>query len=369
MNKRLRIAIFEPVRIAPGGGQKVMPIIAQHLSKKHKVTVFTQVATQGGLNYGQSSIKIIRPSNTYLANLAFFLQKAKKKNFDFIIYGCYPAAFASFRSDPLPSIHIAHSPPRSFYDLRDYLLKNSSLIGKIKFRIKEVLFKKLDYIAVRKSSVILGISREIKDRIKRFYNRESYIFYPGINPQDYQVGRYEDYILAPGRFEITKRSDLIMKAMDFVKNKNIKLVMVGSGTLSENIRKMSKKYKNVDFKGYVSKEELKKLYSDCLATIYVPVQEDYGYVPVEAAASGKATIGTNEGGLKETIIDKKTGFLLKEVTPKKIAEKIDLLAENKSLAIKMGKNAKKFSKKFYWEEAFKVIDKAIEEAIKTNEKK
>lgn len=370
--RNLRIAIFESVRIAPGGGQKVMPLIAQHLSKKHDVTVFTQKEIQGGLDYGRAKIKIIRPANTYLANIAFFLQKATKKDFDFIIYGCYPAAFSAFRSDNLPSIHIAHSPPRAFYDLRTYLLKNSNWLGKLKVIIKSILYKKLDYLAVRKSTLMLGISKEIKERIRKFYKRNSEIFYPGINPLEYSTGKYENYILAAGRFEINKRSDMIVKSMGFIKNRHIKLVMVGSGTMSEEIKQLSKKYDNIEFRGFVSKEELKKLYSNCLAAIYVPVQEDYGYVPVEAAASGKACIGSNEGGLKETIIHGKTGFLINDVTPEKIAEKIDFFANNEKIAIKMGKNAKEYSKKFYWKEAFKIIDKSIEDSIKLhakNEKK
>lgn len=368
MRKKLRIAIFETVRIAPGGGQKVMPIIAQYLSEKHDVTIFTQQTTQGGLDYGKSKIKIIRPLNPYLANLAFFLQKAKKEDFDFIIYGCYPAAFAAFRSDSLPSIHIAHSPPRSFYDLRTYLLRNSDLLGKIKVIIKNVLFKQLDYLAVRKSTIIMGISKEIKNRIKKFYLRDSNIFYPGINPLDYKTGRYDNYILAPGRFEITKRPKEIIESMRYVKNKNIRLVVVGSGTMFEEVKTLSKKYKNIEFRGFVSKKELKNLYSNALAAIYVPINEDYGYVPIEAAASGKATIGVYEGGLKETIIDGKTGFLIKGVTPEKIAEKIDFLANNEKIAINMGKEAKKYSKKFYWTEAFKIIDNAILEAIRLNNK-
>jgi glycosyltransferase involved in cell wall biosynthesis len=83
------------------------------------------------------------------------------------------------------------------------------------------------------------------------------------------------------------------------------------------------------------------LYSNALAAVYVPINEDWGLIPLEAAASGKPTIGVNEGGLRETIKDGVTGFLLDSVNPKEIAKKIDLLASNKKLARKMGKSALK----------------------------
>jgi glycosyltransferase involved in cell wall biosynthesis len=363
MKKKLRIAIFEPSRLVPGGGQKVMPAIAQHLSEKNEVTVFTQTSTQGGLGYGKSKIKLIKPTNPYLGNIAFFFQKINKEDFDFIIFGCYPATFAAFRNNNLPSLHATNSPPRSFYDLRAYLFRESNLLGKIKIIVKNVLFKKLDYIAVRKATKVIGNSYNVEKRVNKFYKRDSTFFHHGINPEDYKRGKYGDYILAAGRLEINKRPREIVEAMKFVKNRDIKLIIVGNGNLSEEIKEMTKKYANVDFRGFVSKEELKKLYSNCLAVIYVPIEEDYGYVPVEAAASGKATIGADEGGLKETIIDGKTGFLIKDITPEKIAEKIDLLANNRKLAVKMGKEAQNFSREFHWNKGFKILERTMEEAI------
>ena len=52
------------------------------------------------------------------------------------------------------------------------------------------------------------------------------------------------------------------------------------------------------------------MFGSCLAGIYIPVDEDFGLVPVELMAAGKPVIGVDEGGLKETIIDGETGILL-----------------------------------------------------------
>ena len=53
-----------------------------------------------------------------------------------------------------------------------------------------------------------------------------------------------------------KRVDKIIKSMEFVKNKKIKLIVVGDGELKEDIKKLSEKYTNVDFRGRVSDKEL-----------------------------------------------------------------------------------------------------------------
>ena len=48
---------------------------------------------------------------------------------------------------------------------------------------------------------------------------------------------------------------------------------------------------------------------NCIATLYLPIDEDFGISPVESMSAGKPVIGVNEGGIKETVIPGKTGLL------------------------------------------------------------
>jgi hypothetical protein len=57
-------------------------------------------------------------------------------------------------------------------------------------------------------------------------------------------------------------------------------------------------------------DELVDLYSKCKGVIQTGKEEPLGIVPIEAMASGKPCIAVNEGGYKETIINKKTGLLI-----------------------------------------------------------
>lgn len=59
-----------------------------------------------------------------------------------------------------------------------------------------------------------------------------------------------------------------------------------------------------------SDEELRNLIRGAKATIYVPVDEDFGMSPVESMACGTPVIGVNDGGLKESIVDGQTGILI-----------------------------------------------------------
>ncbi|MEK6914062.1 MAG: glycosyltransferase family 4 protein [Nanoarchaeota archaeon] len=364
MNKKLRIAIFEPSRLFPPGG-KNMDGIAKHLSKKHDVTVFTQKLIEGGAVFNTSKIKFIKPKSRFLAPFAFLKKNIDEKDFDLVILGCFPATLSALKNfNNIPSIYISHAPPRFFYDLKEHNLKNANFQGKIIIHLKNILFKKLDYLAIQKITKILGVSSEVQRRIKLYYNRDSIVYPAGVNPEKFKTGRYDNYILSVCRLVSAKRPEIIVKSMEFVKNKNIKLIMVGSGDLKEKIKELAENYSNVEVRGFVSDDELKELYANCLATIYIPINEDLGYAPQEAGVSGKATIGADEGGLKETIIDGETGFLIDNPTPEKIAEKIDFFANNKDIAEKMGKNAAEHTKKFHLENTFKILDNVIKEVIK-----
>src|SRR3989344_4695532 len=369
MNKRLKIAIFEPSRGVVGGGQKAMAKIAAHLAEKHDVTIFTQRPPEQKfeLDFGKACIKYIKPNKQFLAPLAFLLKKVS--GFDLLFLGGFPANLGSIRnSKSTPCITLCYSPTRVFYDLREHLKKCSTRSGQIKLIFKTIFLRRLDYMASQKTHLILAISKTIEERVKRYYKRKSVVFYPGIDSYQFKKGKYNNYILSVARFVSAKRVDMIIKSMEYVKNKKIQMYIVGAGEREKEYRALAKKYPNVKFLGFVSNKKLFELYANCLAAICIPIDEDEGYVPIEAGASEKTTIGVNEGGLRETIINGKTGFLIDNVTPQKVAEKIDFLANNKKIAKKMGKEAYKYTRKFDWKNTLTELDKAIEKLLKIKAK-
>lgn len=81
-----------------------------------------------------------------------------------------------------------------------------------------------------------------------------------------------------------------------------------SGVLQ--LREKYKSFSNISFTGPVEEEELRSLIGNAIATLYIPVDEDFGMSPVESMAAGKPVIGVREGGLIETVMDGETGILL-----------------------------------------------------------
>jgi glycosyltransferase involved in cell wall biosynthesis len=354
----MRIAIIEPYIEGIGGAQRVIADYSKFLIKSgHDVEIFTQRFNPDTAyaDFKKIKINLLRPANKIFIPFIFMFRKFK--GFDTIIANDWPSNFISLRNKNV--VWICYSPKRDFYDLKDYYLDGVGIKKRISSFLKRAVFEKIDKISAKKMKIIFPISKTVQERTKKYYNLNGEIFYPGINFNEYKTGNYENYILSIARFVKPKRIELIIEAMKKIRNKNLKLYVIGSGPNKKEIEKLCNKSKNVKFLGEINDKELKELYSNCLAVVYIPKEEDWGLVPLEAAASEKPTIGVNEGGLRETITNNKTGFLIKEITSKKLAEKIDELAYNPKLAQKLGIEAKKYCQRFDWKNILPNFEKRI----------
>ena len=116
------------------------------------------------------------------------------------------------------------------------------------------------------------------------------------------------YFLAVGRLIPYKKFDLIVETFNKI---GLPLKIVGTGIMENELRRQAKG--NIEFLGYTSEKELKKLYSECEALIF-PQIEDFGIVPLEAMASGRPVIALKKGGALDTIIPE-TGIFFDKQTP------------------------------------------------------
>ncbi len=98
---------------------------------------------------------------------------------------------------------------------------------------------------------------------------------------------------------------------------NVKLKIVGTGPDEEKLKKMAEKDHRIEFLGFVSENELIKLYANSLAVLFVPFDEDYGLITIEGMMSKKPIITTKDsGGPIEFVKDSETGFIVEPRTSK-----------------------------------------------------
>jgi len=194
---------------------------------------------------------------------------------------------------------------------------------------------------------IYANSGNVANRMLRYNGIEAMpLYHPCPDMDKFYCSGYEDYILMPSRINITKRQMLALEAMCLTKS-NFKLYIVGRadndyvkdqflGFIKE--RGLQDKVRYFD---YVSQEEKFKLYANAKAVLFIPVDEDYGYITLEAMAASKPVItALDSGGPLEFVTDDQNGEVV-EPSPDEIARAMDYLITSKYAAIEMGKISKK----------------------------
>jgi glycosyltransferase involved in cell wall biosynthesis len=146
-------------------------------------------------------------------------------------------------------------------------------------------------------SHFVAISHHIADRIRRAYDRRSDVIYPPVDVQRYEIADGpDDYYLVVGALVPYKRVDLAVAATARLGRR---LVVVGTGPEEARLRALAGP--TVSFLGWRSDAEVAGLYGRCRALLF-PAVEDFGIVPLEAAAAGRPTIALAAGGALETMV-------------------------------------------------------------------
>ena len=189
---------------------------------------------------------------------------------------------------------------------------------------------------------VSGISPNVVSRLRHYNQIEGEALYPPLPLGNlYRRGESGDYILSVARLCSIKRIDLIIKAMPIVHN-FVKLKVVGTpdepGIMEYFKNEIDKHHlwERVEFLGRVSDQDLLSLYAGALAVYYSPYNEDYGYVTLEAMASGKPVItACDSGGVLEFVRDGENGLVLEPVCDA-IGHGVNKLVEDRDLARRLG---------------------------------
>lgn len=108
--------------------------------------------------------------------------------------------------------------------------------------------------------------------------------------------------------------------------------------------------------GRVDDDRLIELYAGCLAVLFAPYQEDYGYVTLEAFLSRKPVITAHDsGGTLEFVSGGANGFVC-EPTPAALADAVNRLSADRSLAAALGDRGYAVASGITWDT---VVDRLI----------
>ena len=323
-------------RFTERGGSE---IVAEHLTRLaerwhghvrvHAPLVDGDALPPGLLRYGIRTRRIgrLRRPNGGYAHLLPLLGRAfasyELEGSDLVLVSHHAFAQRVRVPDNVPMVSYVHTPARWIWDPAK-LDGEGGALGSAVLRAFATTQRSIDRDAARRPDVLVANSTAVAQRIERFWQREATVVHPpvdtGFHRPDPRVER-EGFVLYAGRVVPYKRPDVAVAAAD---RAGVPIVVAGEGRAVERCREVAGP--GATFLGRVDDDVLRDLYRRCAALV-LPGEEDFGIVPVEAAACGAPVIGLAAGGTLDTVRHGSTGLLVDVAPEAPFAETVDAFAE------------------------------------------
>ncbi len=278
-------------------------------------------------------------------------------DYDLVISVTSEAAKGIITKDKTLHICYCLTPTRYLWSGYEDYFKNSLLKNLSKPVVSYL--RRWDKIASKRPDTFVSISREVKERIKKYYDRDSSLIHPPMTlikkkTKNKAVFRKDkDFYLIVSRLVRYKKIDVAIKAFNYLK---FPLKIVGIGSEENNLKKIAGP--NIEFLGRLTDDELSFYYKNCKALIF-PGIEDFGLVMTEAQSFGKPVIAYKGGGALDIIKEGITGEFFKEQSAfslKKVLENVNNKRYNTKL---LQLSAKKFSEGNFEKKLGRLIEKEL----------
>ncbi len=273
--------------------------------------------------------------NSMLASSLLDLNEACGERVDLMIALKFPAWLIEHRRKVLWIIH-QH---RDAYDLWGHEL--GALHGFPNGALVRSAVETADRAALAAARRVFAESGNVARRLKRFCDFEAApLYHPPPGADRFRCEPAQDYFYCPGRLSPAKRQHLILEALAETRNP-IQLCFSGAPEPAYGRQLLAtvsrlKITDRVRWLGHVSEEEKLALYARATAVVYPPLDEDYGYVPLESMLSSKPVITCSDSGeALEFVRNGDTGVVC-DPAPGSLAAALDLLWENRGQAQQMG---------------------------------
>lgn len=218
--------------------------------------------------------------------------------------------------------------------------------------------KAWDRVASARPDKFVAISSEVKERIKKFYQRDSEIIFPPVELfAKYPLSRQttnQGYYLVVARLVSYKRVDLAIKACNRLR---LPLKIIGVGSQLSYLRKIAGP--TIEFVGSASDDQLVKYYQGAKAILF-PGFEDFGIVMAEGLGFGKPVIAYAKGGALDIVQDGISGVLFDTQTISSLVDAIERCQRIQFKPLTLRKRAERFSKERFKAEFKEFLEKTLQ---------
>jgi len=343
----MKIAIHQPRASYYLGGAEVTCIeIAKALSKKHEVTFVTS-------------------KNEFTNNFSDFSNGFKEINFKFFD----SPKCSEFKEEGSVNIWdfegiVFGENTREFYKNNKFDLiacfYSGDLLTLNKNGMKTILhlqgypreYKMIDEISYPKADAHICCSEHVIREMKKLFDIDKFHLYyscPDLSKFKFTNQKKDIDVLYVGRLTPRKGADLLIHAINKIKDEVSRCVIAGHGELEQQIKNLIIEYglgEKVEFVGKIQRDEVVELLSRS-KTFVLPARsrEPFPKALLEAMAIGTPVISAPVGGIPEMIKDNFNGILFEAGSATALSEKIKLLLKDTELSERLKINGANFVKR------------------------
>ncbi len=390
----MRIAIYH--NLPSGGGKRALYEMTRRLAAQHTIDVYTLSCAEhhfcdlrpfvqrhvvipfkplplarrpfGRINQGLRALTLLRVHRQ---------QQSIANQIDAAGYEVVFAHNCQFTQAPsvlsflrTPSVYYCGEPPRLLYEPRIARPYNTftrqqravNLFDPFPALYRTVLAR-LDRKNVRAATCVLTNSAYTLETLYRIYGIFARIGYLGVDTELFRPLSLpkENFIVSVGMLNPHKGFDFVIRSLALLKKEQRPTLVIICNNADQRERAYltalaQRLQVTVEFRTLISDEELVRLYNQARLTVYTPVMEPFGFVPLESMACQTPVVGVREGGVRESITDGDTGLLV-DREPEALAATIGMLLDRASEADRLGHNGRSCVEAHWtWEKSIENIE-------------
>ena len=265
----------------------------------------------------------------------------------------------------VPALYFRHDPVRWVQDPSFSRIYNgSNTIRRQLDKIDPLLkaYRRLlvheDAASMTAASRVVTNSYFMRESLYRIYGVAPSVCYHGVDLELFRPLKLErqNFVISVGAIAPYKGYDFLIRSLAHIPiDSRPKLILVGNAAVLDEQQYLSNLATElnviVEFHHLITNDELVRLYNQAMCTVFSPVMEPFGLVPLESMACGTPVVGVREGGLRETIVHYQTG-LLADRDPEHFATAILFLLEDRSLIDRFGQQGRQYvEQQWNWQKA------------------
>ncbi len=374
-SEKMRVLIFNwrdtKHRWAGGAEAYIHEISKRWVENGIEVTVFCGNDRRNPHNQMLDGVRIIRRGGFYTVYIWAFLYYMLKfrGKFDLVIDSENGIPFFTPIFVKVPKLLLIHHVHQEVF--RQYLSFPLAQIAMfLESKMMPFVYKKQKVITVSKSSKIeiLKYGFSEADNIQ--------IINPGLDMSQFSgVSEKSNQPLFSyvGRLKPYKNIDIAIKAFAKVVRDYpyAKLQIAGTGESLGDLKKLSIKLnleKNVFFLGKISDKEKVGLLSKSWVMVQASMIEGWGITVIEANACGTPVIASDVNGLRDSVVDGKTGILAKPKSVDEFYKAMVIFLKDEALRKRMSKEAFLWAKNFSWDKSANDLQEIVAENFRLKAK-